>query len=107
MKLPKFSRLSAAAALVAAMSVPAVATAGAVFLTGHDPDFHAQDSVNAQHLLSAGLSFVTQEVLRTYDVLRVEVWVMTREEHGTGGGDGRNTHGRNQRGGGGQPGELG
>ena len=59
MKLPKFSRLSAAAALVAAMSVPAVATAGAVFLTGHDPDFHAQDSVNAQNLLSAGLSFVT------------------------------------------------
>ena len=59
MKLPKFSRLSAAAALVAAMSVPAVATAGAVFLTGHDPDFHAQDIVSAQHLLSAGLSFVT------------------------------------------------
>ena len=33
--------------------------AGPVFLTGHDPDFHAQDSVAARNLLSTGLDFVT------------------------------------------------
>jgi hypothetical protein len=33
--------------------------AGAIFLTGHDPDFHAQGSVHAQNLLNAGLGFVT------------------------------------------------
>lgn len=33
--------------------------AGAVFLTGHDPDFHAQSSVGAQNLLRSGLNFVT------------------------------------------------
>ena len=33
--------------------------AGAVFLTGHDPDFHAQDSVGAENLLRSGLNFVT------------------------------------------------
>jgi hypothetical protein len=35
------------------------AFAGPIFLTGHDPDFHAQDSVGAQNLLRTGLSFVT------------------------------------------------
>jgi hypothetical protein len=33
--------------------------AGPVFLTGHDPDFHAQDSIHAKNFLTAGLSFVT------------------------------------------------
>ncbi len=42
-------------ALLAAQS----ASAGPIFLTGHDPDFHAQDSVHAQDLLKAGLDFVT------------------------------------------------
>jgi len=35
------------------------AWAGPIFLTGHDPDFHAQSSVGAQNLLRSGLSFVT------------------------------------------------
>ena len=35
------------------------AFAGPIFLTGHDPDFHAQISTGAQNLLNAGLSFVT------------------------------------------------
>lgn len=38
---------------------PQTTWAGAVFLTGHDPDFHAQSSVGAQNLLRTGLSFVT------------------------------------------------
>lgn len=35
------------------------ASAGNVFLTGHDPDFHAQSSGGAQNLLKAGLNFAT------------------------------------------------
>jgi hypothetical protein len=38
---------------------PPMGWAGPIFLTGHDPDFHAQDSAGAQNLLRAGLSFVT------------------------------------------------
>jgi len=33
--------------------------AGPIFLTGHDPDFHSQDSVGAANLFRSGLSFVT------------------------------------------------
>ena len=38
---------------------PVTASAGPIFLTGHDPDFHAQGDFGAQNLLNAGLSFVT------------------------------------------------
>lgn len=34
------------------------ASAGPIFLTGHDPDFHAQDDAGAQRLLGAGVTFV-------------------------------------------------
>jgi len=47
--------LSIAALLLVATPV----TAGPIFLTGHDPDFHAQDSTGAANLLRSGLSFVT------------------------------------------------
>ena len=53
----KFTRLAAVVACMAALSV--TAQAGPVFLTGHDPDFHAQGSTGAQNLLRAGLSYVT------------------------------------------------
>ena len=43
----------------AALALSGAASAGPVFLTGHDPDFHAQDSAGAQDLLRAGLNFVT------------------------------------------------
>ena len=39
--------------------ITGLAQAGPVFLTGHDPDFHAQDSTGAQHLLNVGLNYVT------------------------------------------------
>jgi hypothetical protein len=48
----------AVAAVTLAVSSRA-ALAGPIFLTGHDPDFHSQGSVGAQHLLEAGLDFVT------------------------------------------------
>ena len=39
--------------------VPAIAWGGPIFLTGHDPDFHAQSSAGAKNLLKEGLNFVT------------------------------------------------
>jgi hypothetical protein len=60
MKLPSLIKMSSMLGLVATLSVPAVASAGAVFLTGHDPDFHAQPGLGAgDKLLATGLSFVT------------------------------------------------
>src|SRR5512140_2065509 len=47
------------AAAVATFSLAGTAHAGNVFLTGHDPDFHAQDAVSGQHILSAALNYVT------------------------------------------------
>ncbi len=46
-------------ALALSVLATAPAAAGPIFLTGHDPDFHAQGSLGAQNLLNAGLSFVT------------------------------------------------
>ncbi len=46
-------------ALALSVLATAPAAAGPVFLTGHDPDFHAQISAGARNLLNAGLSFVT------------------------------------------------
>lgn len=48
----------AAVALAAALTIGS-AGAGPVFLTGHDPDFHAQGSGGAQVLLSTALKYVT------------------------------------------------
>lgn len=47
--------VASAIALFASFS----ASAGPIFLTGHDPDFHAQDSAGAQNLLRTGLNFAT------------------------------------------------
>lgn len=46
-------------ALALSILAAAPAAAGPVFLTGHDPDFHAQSSGGAQNLLNTGLGFVT------------------------------------------------
>ena len=55
-KLKQWTKATlAGAALVFAQS----AFAGPIFLTGHDPDFHAQSSGGAQNLLNAALGFVT------------------------------------------------
>jgi len=52
---PRFLALIAAAVLF----VGTPAFAGPIFLTGHDPDFHSQDSAGAANLLRSGLNFVT------------------------------------------------
>ena len=51
--------LSFAVAAVTLVVSSRPALAGPIFLTGHDPDFHSQGSVGAQHLLEAGLDFAT------------------------------------------------
>ncbi len=48
-----------AAAAIAALALSTSAQAGAVFLTGHDPDFHAQGQASGEHELAAALNFVT------------------------------------------------
>jgi hypothetical protein len=53
------SRIWAATIAALLLGAASIATAGPVFLTGADPDFHAQDSAGAQNLLRSGLSFVT------------------------------------------------
>lgn len=50
--------LAAAASLLGLVAF-STADAGPVFLTGHDPDFHAQGSPGAQVLMKVALNFVT------------------------------------------------
>ena len=44
---------------VISIFVGSIASAGPIFLTGHDPDFHAQLEVGARNLLTSGIAFVT------------------------------------------------
>lgn len=44
---------------IAILSLCSTAWAGPIFLTGHDPDFHAQGSTGAANLLKSGIAFVT------------------------------------------------
>ena len=48
-----------AIASVAGLAMTAPVSAGNVFLTGHDPDFHAAGDAGAANLLTTGLQFVT------------------------------------------------
>ena len=52
-------QIVAVSAAVAALSLATGAQAGHVFLTGHDPDFHAQDEVSGQDILRTALNYVT------------------------------------------------
>lgn len=47
------------AAIALLLSGAQIAFAGPIFITGHDPDFHAQGTLSARNLLNAGLSFAT------------------------------------------------
>ena len=41
------------------LGISNITLAGPIFLTGHDPDFHAQGSAGAQNLLTSALEYVT------------------------------------------------
>ena len=47
--------------------LPALASAGPIFITGHDPDFHSQDSAGAANLLRVGLQFATGNTYNSGD----------------------------------------
>lgn len=66
--------LGLAGAWMLALGSPAMA--GPVFLTGHDPDFHASSSQGAKNLLTAGLNFVTGNT--TFSSSEKFLWVQAR-----------------------------
>ena len=71
--MPRTVSVARVCLLVVAFVLLATRTqAGPIFLTGHDPDFHAQVSVGAQNLLTAGLQFVTGN---TYNSGTKFLWV--------------------------------
>ncbi len=51
-----FARLSRLLLFTSCLST--LSWAGSIFLTGHDPDFHADDSVGAQHINQVAISFI-------------------------------------------------
>ncbi|MDO8477043.1 MAG: hypothetical protein Q7W02_12785 [Candidatus Rokubacteria bacterium] len=53
------SRIWAGTIAALLLAAAPISTAGPIFLTGHDPDFHAPGSAGAANLLRSGLSFVT------------------------------------------------
>jgi hypothetical protein len=55
--LKRHSVIAAAICLATLLFRPAAVWSGPIFLTGHDPDFHAQDSAGAKNLLRVGLTY--------------------------------------------------
>ena len=64
-------------AIAMSMTAPMALSQGPVFLTGHDPDFHAQGSAGARNLLNAGLGFVTNGTYNQDDGNKF-LWVESR-----------------------------
>ena len=52
-------RLVSVAAACALLAAASAANAGKIYLTGHDPDFHAQGQVDGQVQLNVALNYVT------------------------------------------------
>ena len=69
-------KVNALVALSVFLLFTSIASAGKVFLTGHDPDFHAQDNAGAENLLEIGLSFVTNGTFN--DTSNKFLWVESR-----------------------------
>ena len=68
--------LSAVAFALSGIGAAGSALAGAVFLTGHDPDFHTQPGLGAGHdLLATGLSFVTGGTYNDGNAATKFLWV--------------------------------
>ena len=71
--------------LTALVLMPALASAGPIFITGHDPDFHSQDSAGAANLLRVGLQFATGNTYNTGDkFLWVESFLPVTSGHRRG-----------------------
>lgn len=65
------------AAIALLLSGAQIAFAGPIFITGHDPDFHAQGTLSARNLLNAGLSFATNANYNVADGNKF-LWVEAR-----------------------------
>ncbi len=70
------TRVCYAISVVLGIGTANVALAGPIFLTGHDPDFHAQSSAGAQNLLTSGLNYVTGNT--TFSGTDKFLWVESR-----------------------------
>ena len=64
-------------AVVLTVLFSSVIQAGPIFLTGHDPDFHAQDNAGAANLLTVGLNFATGNTATLNDGNKF-LWVESR-----------------------------
>lgn len=76
MKLHLLKSLFVAAGAALTLCAPVTAQAGQVFLTGHDPDFHAQPSLGVGgRLLDVALGFVTGNTHRDGSSAQKFLWV--------------------------------
>ena len=73
-----------ALALLAAIGISTMAQAGPIFLTGHDPDFHAQPSAGGGGtLLTVGLQFATGG--QAFNTVKKFLWVESNPTSVPGG----------------------
>ena len=76
----KYFKVLISTAALSSLSLTLSAYAGPIFLTGHDPDFHSQESgadgTGAQNLLEIGLDFVTGGT--TFNTSNKFLWVESR-----------------------------
>lgn len=86
MRISTLKWLMWVAVSTAVLSLPGVALSGPLFLTGHDPDFHAQDDLGAANLLRAGLNFVTGGTYNSATSSAKFLWVESDLSSGIPGG---------------------
>jgi len=79
-----FRKFSTLVALFSILAFTTVASAGPIFLTGHDPDFHSQDNAGAANLFRTGLNFVDGDITDTNKFLWVESRIATPGGHRIG-----------------------
>ena len=74
--------VSAVAAAAALTLTAGAAQAGEIFITGHDPDFHAQGQLSGQNQLNVALNFVTNGTYN--DGSTKFLWVESHDPIGSG-----------------------
>lgn len=82
----RFVTRTALAAVLAALLLPAATSAGPIFLTGHDPDFHSQGQPDAAEFFTTALNYVMNGTLNdnVHKILWVESKILPDSGHVTG-----------------------
>jgi hypothetical protein len=82
----RFVTRTALAAVIAALLLPAATSAGPIFLTGHDPDFHSQGQPDAAEFFTTALNYVMNGTLNdnVHKILWVESKIAPDSGHVTG-----------------------